>query len=65
MMPHTEEWSKIMQEVDRLYHINTTSEGRINCITDYVVRLVREDAGSIAELEATIKHMGDALKATR
>jgi len=35
-------WTKIMQEVDRLYHLNTTSEGRIACITDYICGLVTE-----------------------
>lgn len=31
---------EITQEVDRLYHACTTSEGRINCITDYIERLL-------------------------
>lgn len=34
--------SEIMQEVDRLYWLNQTSEGRINCITDYIVRLLSQ-----------------------
>ena len=29
---------EIMLEVDRLYHLDETSEGRINCISDYVMR---------------------------
>lgn len=33
-------WSKIMQEVDRLYWLNQTSEGRIACITDYIICLL-------------------------
>lgn len=44
---YEEKWSGIMREVDRLYHANTTSEGRVNCITDYIVRLInnyKEDA---------------------
>ena len=35
-----ERWSKIMQEVDRLYHINHRSESRIDCITDYIIHLL-------------------------
>jgi hypothetical protein len=31
-------WTEIMQNIDRLYHANTTSEGRIACITDYIIR---------------------------
>jgi len=38
-MKHTKHWSDIMQYVDRLYWKNKTSEGRINCITDYIVRM--------------------------
>ena len=39
MRKHTEYWSKIMQYVDRLYWKNQTSEGRIACITDYILDL--------------------------
>jgi hypothetical protein len=39
---HDPEWTKIMLEVDRLYHINTTSEGRILCISDYIARLLNK-----------------------
>ena len=39
MRKHTEYWSKIMQYVDKLYWKNETSEGRIACITDYIVAL--------------------------
>jgi hypothetical protein len=38
-MKHTKHWSSIMQQIDRLYWKNQTSEGRINCITDYIVRM--------------------------
>jgi len=41
------EWSEIMQEVDRIYHANSTSEGRIACITDYVVREIRAAPKSV------------------
>jgi len=41
------EWSEIMQEVDRIYHTNSTSEGRIACITDYVVREIRAAPKSV------------------
>jgi hypothetical protein len=40
----SEQWSNIMQEVDRLYHANTTSEGRVSCIADYIVGLLDEQA---------------------
>ena len=39
MRKHTNYWSKIMQYVDSLYWKNQTSEGRIACITDYIVAL--------------------------
>ena len=29
-----------MLEIDRIYHANETSEARINCIADYVRRLL-------------------------
>jgi hypothetical protein len=37
-----ERWTAIMTEVDRLYHINQTSGGRVACITDYIVWLLNE-----------------------
>ena len=39
---HDPEWTKIMLEVDRLYHTNATSEGRILCISDYIARLLNK-----------------------
>lgn len=35
-------WEGIAREVGRLYHSCTTSEGRIDIIADYVVRLLNE-----------------------
>jgi hypothetical protein len=52
----TKQWSEIMQEVDRLYHINLTSEGRVACITDYIIRLLNEaetEEEMLPELERT------------
>lgn len=34
----SEQWNEVMQEVDRMYHVNLTSEGRIAHITDYIIR---------------------------
>lgn len=43
-------WSGIMQEVDALYHTNLTSEGRIDAITDYIVRLLNAETERCAEI---------------
>jgi len=52
----TKQWSEIMQEVDRLYHINQTSEGRVACITDYIVRLLNEQAEAVTdEIEREVR----------
>ena len=40
--------SEIMQEVDKIYHRNKTSEGRVNAITDYITRLLREKDAELA-----------------
>lgn len=45
-------WSEIMQEVDRLYWINQTSEGRINCISDYIIRLLNNKEVPFADITA-------------
>ena len=40
----SEQHEEIMRAVDRLYHACVTSEGRVNTITDYIVRLLNEQA---------------------
>lgn len=45
------------QEVDRLYHINQTSGGRINCITDYIMCVLAAKDNELAALRARVAEL--------
>jgi hypothetical protein len=47
--------SKLMQEIDKLYHLNQNSEGRINHITDFVSAREAALQARVAELEACLE----------
>lgn len=51
--------SGLMQEIDKIYHKNETSEGRINHITDFVVSREAALQARVAELETFLNTLAD------